>query len=201
VGVVAVRSRDFVFVEKNRPAVRSTTRGGQDKLAEIQNILHETITGNRIVKAFGMENWEMERFRAAARRLFRANLRLVAAFAISSPLMDILGSIAVALLLLMGRDQINKHFYSGLSAVYFCGFQALRPGAQVRACSTTISSRRWEPRRKFSVSWIWKTKCGRSRERSAWGNLRGRSGLRTCLFPIPKTPRIRRWCCTASIWK
>jgi subfamily B ATP-binding cassette protein MsbA len=92
--------------------VRSTTRGGQDKLAEIQNIVHETITGNRIVKAFGMENWEVERFRAAARRLFRANLRLVAAFAISSPLMDILGAIAIALLLLMGRDAINKHVFT-----------------------------------------------------------------------------------------
>jgi subfamily B ATP-binding cassette protein MsbA len=92
--------------------VRSTTRVGQDKLAEIQNILHETITGNRIVKAFGMENWEVERFRAAARRLFRANLRLVAAFAISSPLMDILGAIAIALLLLMGRDAINKHVFT-----------------------------------------------------------------------------------------
>jgi subfamily B ATP-binding cassette protein MsbA len=92
--------------------VRSTTRGGQDKLAEIQNILHETITGNRIVKAFGMENWELQRFRAAARRLFRANLRLVAAFAISSPLMDILGAIAIALLLLMGRGQINKHVFT-----------------------------------------------------------------------------------------
>ncbi len=92
--------------------VRSTTRGGQDKLAEIQNILHETITGNRIVKAFGMEKWEVERFRAAARRLFRANLRLVAAFAISSPLMDILGSIAIALLLLLGRDAINKHVFT-----------------------------------------------------------------------------------------
>jgi subfamily B ATP-binding cassette protein MsbA len=92
--------------------VRTTTRGGQDKLAEIQNILHETITGNRIVKAFGMENWEVERFRAAARRLFRANLRLVAAFAISSPLMDILGSIAIALLLLMGRDAINRHVFT-----------------------------------------------------------------------------------------
>jgi ATP-binding cassette, subfamily B, bacterial MsbA len=92
--------------------VRSTTRGGQDKLAEIQNILHETITGNRIVKAFGMENWEVGRFRAAAGRLFRANLRLVAAFAISSPLMDILGSIAIALLVLMGRNQINHHLFT-----------------------------------------------------------------------------------------
>ena len=71
--------------------VRSTTRQGQDKLAEIQNILHETITGNRIVKAFNTEKWEITRFRNAARRLFRANLRSVAATAISSPLMDIVG--------------------------------------------------------------------------------------------------------------
>lgn len=104
--------------------VRTSTRGGQDKLAEIQNILHETITGNRIVKAFGMEKWEMERFRAAARRLFRANLRLVAAFAISSPLMDIFGAIAIALLLLLGRDQINRHgltegaFFTFIIAVF-----------------------------------------------------------------------------------
>jgi len=86
--------------------VRHTTRRGQDKLADIQNILHETITGNRIVKAFGMEAWEFARFRTAAHRLFRANLRSVAAAAISSPLMDIFGAVAIALLLLLGREQI-----------------------------------------------------------------------------------------------
>jgi subfamily B ATP-binding cassette protein MsbA len=86
--------------------VRSTTRTGQDQLADVQNILQETITGNRIVKAFGMESWEVARFRKAAQRLFRANLRSVAAAAISSPLMDNFGAIAVALLLLLGRDRI-----------------------------------------------------------------------------------------------
>jgi subfamily B ATP-binding cassette protein MsbA len=86
--------------------VRNTTRHGQDKLAEIQNILHETITGNRIVKAFNTENWEISRFRTAARRLFRANLRSVAAAAISSPLMDVFGVVGIALLLLLGRGRI-----------------------------------------------------------------------------------------------
>ena len=86
--------------------VRHTTRRGQDKLADIQNILHETITGNRIVKAFSMEAWEFARFRRAAQRLFRANLRSVAAASISSPLMDIFGAIAIALLLSLGRNQI-----------------------------------------------------------------------------------------------
>src|ERR1700756_1595962 len=75
-------------------SVRHTTRHGQDKLAEIQNILHETITGNRIVKAFTMERWEMTRFKEAARRLFHANLSSVRAQAISSPMMDIIGAIA-----------------------------------------------------------------------------------------------------------
>ncbi len=92
--------------------VRHTTRRGQDKLADIQNILHETITGNRIVKAFSMERWEIARFRKAAQRLFRANLRSVAAVAISSPLMDIFGAVAIALLLLLGREQINHHVFS-----------------------------------------------------------------------------------------
>jgi len=92
--------------------VRHTTRRGQDKLADIQNILHETITGNRIVKAFSMESWEIARFRKAAQRLLRANLRSVAAVAISSPLMDIFGAIAIALLLLLGREQINHHVFS-----------------------------------------------------------------------------------------
>jgi subfamily B ATP-binding cassette protein MsbA len=53
-----------------------------------------------------MEGWEFARFRRAARRLFRANLRSVAAASVSSPLMDIFGAIAIALLLGLGRRQI-----------------------------------------------------------------------------------------------
>jgi subfamily B ATP-binding cassette protein MsbA len=87
-------------------SVRKTTRRGQDKLAEIQNILQETISGNGIVKAFGMEHWEMNRFRRAADRLLSANMRSVAVQAISSPLMDALGAMLLALLLLYGRNII-----------------------------------------------------------------------------------------------
>ncbi len=86
--------------------VRKTTRRGQDKLAEIQNVVHETITGNGIVKAFGMELWEMDRFRRAADRLLLANMKSVAVQAISSPLMDWLGAVAIALLLLFGQRRI-----------------------------------------------------------------------------------------------
>ncbi|MGZ7057637.1 MAG: ABC transporter ATP-binding protein, partial [Candidatus Angelobacter sp.] len=55
----------------------------------------------------GMESWESSRFRAAAKKLFRANLKSVAVQSVSSPLMDIIGALAGALLLWVGRNQIN----------------------------------------------------------------------------------------------
>ncbi len=101
-------------------SVRRRTRRGQDKLAEIQNIVQETITGNGIVKAFGMELWEMNRFRGAAKRLLTANMRSVAVQSISSPLMDALGAVAIALLLFFGRQEILR----GMSAGTFIEFLA-----------------------------------------------------------------------------
>jgi subfamily B ATP-binding cassette protein MsbA len=86
--------------------VRTRTRTGQDKLAELQNILHETVTGNRIVKAFNTELWEILRFKKAAKRLFRANLRNVRIQSISSPLMDSIGAMAIAMFLFIGRNEI-----------------------------------------------------------------------------------------------
>src|ERR1700739_1503867 len=114
---------------------RSTNRTGQDQLADVQNILHETITGNRIVKAFGMESWEVARFRTAAQRLFRANLRSVAAAGISFPLVVNLGSIAIALLLLLGRDRIAHN--------------ELTPGTYLAFIALVFKL--YEPIRKFAM--------------------------------------------------
>ncbi len=97
-------------VRKIGREVRTRTRTGQDKLAEVQNILHETVTGNRIVKSFNTELWEILRFKSAAKRLFRANLRSVRIQSISSPLMDTVGAIAMALLLWIGRSAIKSGY-------------------------------------------------------------------------------------------
>jgi ATP-binding cassette, subfamily B, bacterial MsbA len=99
--------------------VRTRTRTGQDKLAEIQNILHETVTGNRIVKAFNTEMWEVLRFKSAAKRLFKANIRNVRIQSISSPLMDSIGAVAIAMFLLIGRDEIlSGRMTMGLFAAF-----------------------------------------------------------------------------------
>jgi subfamily B ATP-binding cassette protein MsbA len=102
-------------------SVRRRTRRGQDKLAEIQNVVQETISGNSIVKAFGMEQWEMKRFRRAADRLLSANMRSVAMQSVSSPLMDALGAVAIAALLLIGRNQIVHNHWTAGRFVAFLG--------------------------------------------------------------------------------
>jgi subfamily B ATP-binding cassette protein MsbA len=102
-------------------SVRRTTRHGQDRLAEIQNIVQETISGHGIVKAFGMEPWEMNRFRRASDRLLSANMRSVAVQAISSPLMDALGVVLLALLLWLGRNFFILHGVSEGTFIAFLG--------------------------------------------------------------------------------
>ena len=182
--------------------VRHTTRRGQDKLADIQNILHESITGNRIVKAFSMESWEIARFRKAAHRLFRANLRSVAAAAISSPLMDIFGSIAIALLLLLGRDQINHHiFTAGTFLAFIVAVFKLTTRSASLLSSTTISSRPSARPLKYSLSWTPKTTCAKNPLRSRFPHSQIVSVLKASASPMTATEKKPAKFSATSTWK
>jgi subfamily B ATP-binding cassette protein MsbA len=86
--------------------VRRSVESGQSRLGEITQILQETFSGNRVVKAFGMESFEVGRFRDAARRLLRDNVRAVRFVVVTSPLMDVLTAVVIALVLLYARGQI-----------------------------------------------------------------------------------------------
>jgi subfamily B ATP-binding cassette protein MsbA len=86
--------------------IRISSRSSQDKMAEMNNVLQETFSGIRIVKAFGMERLEVEKFEAATRRLLRVSLRWVRAQAATSPIMEVLGAITVAGILLYARNEI-----------------------------------------------------------------------------------------------
>jgi subfamily B ATP-binding cassette protein MsbA len=89
--------------------IRRSVASSQDRLGELSQILQETVSGNRVVKAFGMEDFEIRKFRVAAQRLLRETLRWVRAYALSSPLMDLLQPVVIALLLLYARQRIRMH--------------------------------------------------------------------------------------------
>jgi ATP-binding cassette, subfamily B, bacterial MsbA len=87
--------------------IRRSAENSQTRLGDLSQILQETVSGNRVVKAFGMEEFETNRFREAAKKLLRENMRWVRAAVITGPLMDLLGAIAIPLLLLYARQQIR----------------------------------------------------------------------------------------------
>ncbi len=109
--LVSLLLTPFIIVPSSKIGqyIRVSSRRSQDKMAEINNVLQETFSGIRIVKAFGMELFEIAKFKQATRRLLRINLRWVRANAVTSPLMDLLGAVAIAGLLLYARNQILHH--------------------------------------------------------------------------------------------
>ncbi|MBZ5610030.1 MAG: ATP-binding cassette domain-containing protein [Acidobacteriia bacterium] len=99
--------------------IRRTTRRAQDEAAELNQILQETISGHQVVKSFGAEDIESNRFRLAASRLKSSNLRYVAQQALSSPLIEFFGAITIVGLLSYARLQIKS---GALTAGEFTSF-------------------------------------------------------------------------------
>jgi ATP-binding cassette, subfamily B, bacterial MsbA len=87
--------------------IRRTTRRTQDKQGELNQILQETLSGHMVVKAFNAEPYESGRFRDAARKLLKTNVQYVRQQALSSPLIEMVGAIAIVGLLAYARGQIK----------------------------------------------------------------------------------------------
>jgi len=75
--------------------VRRTTRLSQEALEQMSHISAEAFTGHRIVKAFGSESKEAERFGRAAYYLYRTNMKVTAALSSLPPLMELIGGVAM----------------------------------------------------------------------------------------------------------
>ncbi|MBT9448107.1 MAG: lipid A export permease/ATP-binding protein MsbA [Desulfobacterales bacterium] len=103
--------------------LRRASTGCQEALADINVQLHETFTGQRIVKSFGMEDYEDERFGEKTVRVFRNEIRAVRVRALSPPVMDLLGAAGVALIIWYGGHNVIKGvstpgtFFSFMAAV------------------------------------------------------------------------------------
>jgi subfamily B ATP-binding cassette protein MsbA len=76
--------------------MRKVTTSTQITMGTISSLLQETISGTRIVKAFGMEKYESKRFAAENEKLFKYNMKAISVNAMSSPLIDFLGGLGIA---------------------------------------------------------------------------------------------------------
>jgi subfamily B ATP-binding cassette protein MsbA len=86
--------------------MRKLSTRRQEAMADMSSLLHETFTGTRIVKAFGMEPHENRRFFEKTARLFKYEIKAVIVKGISSPVMGLLGGIGVALIVWYGGNKV-----------------------------------------------------------------------------------------------
>ena len=84
--------------------IRRTSRRTQERQAELNQILQETLSGHMVVRAFGAEQYESGRFRAAARRLLKTNVRYVLQQGLSSPMIDMLAAATIVGLLTYAKQ-------------------------------------------------------------------------------------------------
>jgi subfamily B ATP-binding cassette protein MsbA len=116
--------------------MRKFARKGQQRYGFITTFLHETITGNRIVKAFNMEEYEKRRFAEENDRLFRTFLKRVRVRALSHPLMELLGGIAAAIITWVGgymimRGELTPGTFLSFLAAFFMLYAPVRELSKV----------------------------------------------------------------------
>ena len=94
--------------------LRASSETSLRRWRDISEILQETISGFRVVKAFAMEGFEIARFRRAAWRLFIVNMRITRTTAFLPPLMEGVGGLAIVAALFYGSHAIRSgHLTTG----------------------------------------------------------------------------------------
>jgi subfamily B ATP-binding cassette protein MsbA len=78
----------------------------QEKLGSITSHLQEAISGARVIKAFGTEKREADKFEAGSQELFRHSLRLARLERLAPPLSESIGVFIIALVLFFGGKQV-----------------------------------------------------------------------------------------------
>ncbi len=107
--------------------LQAINKRGQEKIAELNVVIQETLTGTKIVKAFGREAHEQERFKAANRKLYQLLMRDVQVHELTSPLMEFIGALGIGAALWYGGYQVIRgettpgaffSFLTGLMMLY-----------------------------------------------------------------------------------
>ena len=106
--LVTLAVMPFVFLTAHgfRSRIRDAYRDIRLRLARINAFLQERITGIAVVQLFGQEQRTAERFRAIDRDYLDAHLRSIRYYALFFPVVEVLTSVAFALIIAYGGAQI-----------------------------------------------------------------------------------------------
>ncbi len=86
--------------------LRDIARKGQERAGDLTSILQESLSGIRIVKAFGREDFETERFSKKNDDYYKTIVRAIAIGEITSPLIETILSFAIGAVIWYGGSRV-----------------------------------------------------------------------------------------------
>ncbi|BAI79829.1 ABC transporter, ATP-binding protein [Deferribacter desulfuricans SSM1] len=103
--------------------IKKYSRRGQEKMGDISSVLQESFSGIRVVKAFANEDKEKEKFKVHNEKLVRNEIKKIVYNEISSPMMELIGAIGLALVIYYGGLKVIEGvstpgtFFSFIAAI------------------------------------------------------------------------------------
>lgn len=106
--LIAVLVLPFSYYPITRASrrLRKISKAGQEKMADLTSFLQETFSGIRIVKAFGAEGYEAQKFKEKNKDYFRNTMKATRIAEMTPSLMEVLGAIGAALIIWVGGYQV-----------------------------------------------------------------------------------------------
>lgn len=133
--------------------IRKLSKASQEKVADVSSILHETISGIRIVKAFGMEKYEIGRFRQESSTFARIMIKSNRREAFLGPLTEFAGVLLAAVVVYIGAKRILVGTMTLGEFVLFLGalVSMVKPTKVFAKLNVTLQKSRAAGERVFEV--------------------------------------------------
>ncbi len=113
----------------------------QEKIADLTSIIQETVSGVKIVKAFGMENFEFKKFRAENFKFFRLMLSITRLRNMSAPITEVLSVLVGVVIIYYGGYLVledNRLKASEFLGFLFSIFQLMTPIKELSSVNNRI---------------------------------------------------------------
>lgn len=151
--LIVVIPLSFYAMSRIGKRLRRLATRGQEKMGDLTSVLQETLVGVRVVKAYGREESESERFGMSNKAFVRATMKAAQLSALNSPLMETIGVLGIAVIIWYGGFLVVNGtmtpgaFFSFLTAM----FMAYAPVRRLAGANTSIQSAIAAAQRVFTV--------------------------------------------------
>ena len=104
--------------------LRSISKSSQEQMANLTSLMQESFSGYRVVQAFGMQKYEIDRFKKENESYFALMLRTIKINELASPLLECIGAFGIAAIVWYGGLQVIEgkstvgSFFSFLTALF-----------------------------------------------------------------------------------